>query len=352
MKGGITMKKVKWGILGAGGIADRRTLPGMLDCEYSEIFAVMEVDPANAERLCEKYGAKFAYTSAEELISNPEVEAVYIASPINFHKSQVFAAAMAGKHILCEKPIALTVAECEEIENYCKNYDVLTATGFMMRFHGYHQEIKRLIAEGTIGSLVTARAQFTCWYPEIEGAWRQKKALSGGGSFMDLGVHCVDILEYLSGQKTEKVAAFCDTKTFTYDVEDTATVMLKMDGGLTAYVDTNFNIPDEAAVCRLEFYGTKGSIVAEGTLSQIEAGEVRLIVSDQGAYDANQNRGETESKLLDCKLGNMYTKEIDSFSKSILEGTPVEVPLSDAVHVQRVVEAAYRSSKEERVVRL
>ena len=169
---------------------------------------------------------------------------------------------------------------------------------------------------------------------------------------MDLGVHCVDILEYLSGQKTEKVAAFCDTKTFSYDVEDTATVMLKMNGGLTAYVDTNFNIPDEAAICRLEFYGTKGSIVAEGTLSQIEAGSARLIVSDQGAYDAAQNRGETESKLLDCKLGNMYTKEIDSFSKSILEGTPVEVPLSDAVHVQRVVEAAYRSAEEEKVIRI
>ncbi len=344
------MKKVKWGILGAGGIADRRTLPGMMDCKFAEVTAVMEVDPANAERLREKYGAKYAYTSAEELIANPEVEAVYIASPINFHKSQVFAAAAAGKHILCEKPIALTVAECEEIENYCKNYDVLTATGFMMRFHGYHQEIKRLIKEGVIGSLVTARAQFTCWYPEIEGAWRQSKALSGGGSFMDLGVHCVDILEYLSGQKTEKVAAFCDTKTFSYDVEDTATVMLKMDGGLTAYVDTNFNIPDEAAICRLEFYGTKGSIVAEGTLSQIEAGEVRLIVSDQGAYDANQNRGETKSELLNVLLGNMYTKEIDAFSDSILNGTPVEVPLSDAVHVQRVVEAAYRSAETEKFI--
>lgn len=344
------MKKVKWGILGAGGIADRRTLPGMLDCKLSEIYAVMEIDPVNSERLREKYGAKYAYTSAEELISNPEVDAVYIASPINFHKPQVFAAAKAGKHILCEKPIALTVAECKEIENFCKNYDVLTATGFMMRFHGYHQEIKRLIKDGTIGSLVTARAQFTCWYPEIEGAWRQSKALSGGGSFMDLGVHCVDILEYLSGQKTEKVAAFCDTKTFSYDVEDTATVMLKMDGGLTAYVDTNFNIPDEAAICRLEFYGTKGSIVAEGTLSQIEAGEVKVIVSDQGAYDAAQNRGETKSTVLDCKLGNMYTKEIDSFSDSILNGTKVEVPLSDAVHVQKVIEAAYRSAEEERFI--
>lgn len=344
------MKKVKWGILGAGGIADRRTLPGMMDCEFAEVTAVMEVNPDNAERLRTKYGAKYAYTSAEELIANPEVEAVYIASPINFHKSQIFAAAKAGKHILCEKPIALTVSECEEIEAFCKNYDVLTATGFMMRFHGYHQEIKRLIADGTIGQLVTARAQFTCWYPEIAGAWRQSKAFSGGGSFMDLGVHCVDILEYLSGQKTVKVAAMCDTKTFSYDVEDTATVMLKMDGGLTAYVDTNFNIPDEAAICRLEFYGTKGSITAEGTLSQIEAGEVRLIVSDQGTYNAAQNRCKTKSEILSVPLGNMYTKEIDSFSKSILDGTTVEVPLSDAVHIQRVVEAAYLSSQEEKFV--
>ena len=346
------MKKVKWGILGAGGIADRRTLPGMMDCEFAEVTAVMEIDPANAERLREKYGAKYAYTTAEELISNPEVEAVYIASPIAFHKPQIFAAAKAGKHILCEKPIALTVAECEEIEEFCKNYDVLTATGFMMRFHGYHQEMKRIIKEGVIGDLVTARAQFTCWYPETEGAWRQKKSIAGGGSLMDLGVHCIDILQYLSGQKTEKVAAFCDTKTFSYDVDDTATVLLKMDGGLTAYVDTNFNIPDEAAICRLEFYGTKGSIVAEGTLSQIEAGEARLIVSDQGAYDASQNRIETKAEKLDVTLGNMYTKEIDSFSKSILFGDPVEVPLSDAVFVQRVCDAAYRSNDEERFIKV
>lgn len=344
------MKKVKWGVLGAGGIADRRTLPGMMDCKNAELVAVMEVDPANAERLREKYGAKYAYTTAEELIANPEVEAVYIASPINFHKSQIFAAAKAGKHILCEKPIALTVAECEEIEDFCKNYDILTATGFMMRFHAYHQEIKKLIREGAVGDLVTARAQFTCWYPEIEGAWRQKKALSGGGALMDLGVHCIDLIEYLSGQKAVKTAAFCNTKTFSYDVEDTASVILKLDGGLTAYVDTNFNIPDEAAVCRLEFYGTKGSIFAEGTLGQVEAGEVRIITSDQSDYDAAQNRGSAVVISLDCELGNMYTKEIDAFSDSILNKTEIEVPLSDAVHVQRVVEAAYRSAEEERFI--
>lgn len=346
------MKKIKWGILGAGGIADRRTLPGMLLCEYSEIFAVMEIDPANAERLREKYGAKFAYTSAEELVANPEVDAVYIASPIQFHKTQIFAAASAGKHILCEKPIALTVAECEEITEFLKDKKVLAASGFMMRYHGYHQEIKRLIREGVIGSLVTARGQFTCWYPETEGAWRQKKSIAGGGALMDLGVHCIDILQYLSGQKTEKVAAFCETKTFSYDVDDTATLMLKMDGGLTAYVDVNFNIPDSAAICRLEFYGTKGSIVAEGTLSQIEAGEARLIVSDQGAYDAAQNRLETRSETLSVPLGNMYTKEIDSLSKSILFGDPVEVPLTDAVFVQKVCAAAYLSAEEERFVTL
>lgn len=344
------MKKVKWGVLGAGGIADRRTLPGMMLCENAEVTAVMEVDPANAERLRDKYGAKSAYTTAEALIADPEVEAVYIASPINFHKSQVFAAAKAGKHILCEKPIALTVAECEEIENFCKNYDVLTATGFMMRFHAYHQQIKKLISDGAIGQLVTARAQFTCWYPEIEGAWRQKKALSGGGALMDLGVHCIDLVEYLSGQRTVKTAAFCDTKTFNYDVEDTANVILKLDGGLTAYVDVNFNIPDEAAICRLEFYGTKGSIFAEGTLGQEESGEVKVIISDQAGYDAAQTRGETKSSTLTCELGNMYTKEIDAFSDSILNGTEVEVPMADAVHVQRVVEAAYRSAEEEKFI--
>jgi len=340
------MRKIKWGVIGAGGIADRRTLPGMMLSENSELVAVMEVDPARAEELRVKYGAKYAYTSHEELLANPEIEAVYIASPIQCHKEQAIAAAKAGKHFLLEKPAAPTIEEGEEIIAAAKEAGVLAATGFMMRYHAFHQKIREMILGGEIGQVVSARAQLTCWYPEIPGAWRQVKALSGGGALMDMGVHCIDLVEYLTGGKTVKTCGFNDTKTFSYDVDDSSNILIKLDNGVTAYIEAAFNLPDDAAFCRMEFYGTGGSILAEGTIGQVEGGQVKAVLSaPAGGYNAAQNRTTTGAIDLSVDFGNMYEKEISSFSDSILNGTPVTVPLEDAIHVQKVVLAAYNASE-------
>ena len=339
------MKKVKWGVIGAGGIADRRTLPGMMLAENAELIAVMEISAESAEKLRAKYNAKRTYTDYKELLADTEVEAVYIASPVMCHKEQAISAAEAGKHIMCEKPIAMNLADCAEVVEACVKNKVLAATGFMMRYHGYHQKIKQMIESGAIGQVVSARGQLTCWYPEIDGAWRQVKALSGGGALIDMGIHCIDLIEYITGGKTVKTVAFNDTKTFKYDVEDSSSVLIKLDNGVTGYVDSNFNIPDEAAFCRLEFYGTKGSILAEGTINQVETGTVKAVLTgDAGVYDVAQNRDINGAVTIEADLGNMYTKEIESFSNSIINQTPVEVPITDAVHIQKVVEAAYEAS--------
>ena len=338
------MRKVKWGVIGAGGIADRRTLPGMMLSENSELVAVMEVNAELAEKLRAKYNAKYAYTSYEELLANDEIEAVYIASPVSCHKPQAVAAAKAKKHILLEKPAALTIEDGEEILAAARENGVLIASGFMMRYHGYHQKIKQMIADGEIGQVVSARAQLTCWYPEIPGAWRQNKALSGGGALMDMGVHCIDLIEYITGGKTKRTAAFNATKTFSYNVDDSSNVLIDLDNGVTAYVDSHFNLPDDAAFCRMEFYGTKGSILCEGTIGQVEGGTVRVVVSDPGGYNAQQDRAQSSTYTLECELGNMYEKEISSFAESVLDGKPLTVPLEDAIHVQKVALAAYKSS--------
>nr|MBQ4319691.1 Gfo/Idh/MocA family oxidoreductase [Clostridia bacterium] len=340
------MKKVKWGVIGAGGIADRRTIPGMMLAKNAELVAVMEINMELAEKLRAKYNAKRAYDNYKDLIADPEVECVYIASPVTNHLEQVIAAAEAGKHILCEKPIALSIEECNKAKEACEKAGILSATGFMMRYHAFHQLMKQIIADGKIGKVHSARAQLTCWYPEIEGAWRQKKALSGGGALIDMGVHCIDLIEYITGGKTVKTAAFNDTKTFSYDVDDSSSVLIKLDNGVTGYVESNFNIPDEAAFCRLEFYGTKGSLLAEGTIGQVEGGTVKAVfANDDAGYAAAQNRDQSGAVMLETDLtGNMYTKEIESFSESILSGTPVQVPLTDAIHIQKVVTAAYKAS--------
>lgn len=340
------MKKIRWGILGAGGIADRRTMPGMQLAEHAEIVAVMQPDLAVAERLKEKYGAKRAYSDEIGLVSDPEIDAVYIASPVACHARQAKLAADFGKHILLEKPLALTVQEAQEIVDYCREKDVRIAAGLMMRFGSYVQAMKKAISEGKIGDVVSCFAHFTCWYPDIAGAWRQTKASGGGGALMDMGVHCIDLIRYITGQEVRQVAAMHDTLSFGYEVEDSSTVLMRLENGALATVQSNFNIPDEAALWRLEFFGTRGRLAGNGVLGQEDGGSVdALFMEDAGSYDAQQNREFKAARTeLDVELGNAYTREVESFCLSLLEKRPLEVPAEEAVVAQRIIEAAYRSN--------
>lgn len=345
--------KIKWGVIGCGGIADRRTLPGMMLADNAELVAVMDANLEVANKVKDKYNAKYAFDKFEDVLALDEIQAVYIASPVFCHKEQAVAAAKAKKHILIEKPMALTSEESQEIADCCKAEGVKLGVGLMMRFHGYHQEMKKLVAAGKLGNIVSMRGQLTCWYPDIPNNWRQNKALSGGGALMDMGIHCIDLLQYITGLKAEEVTGFAHTQTFSYNADDSAAIVMKMNNGALAMVDANFNIPDAAAKCKLEIYGTKGSIMAEGTISQIEAGEVSVLISDDSlGYDASQNRNELTPVKLDVELGNMYTKEITSFGNAIANDTEPEITAEDAILVQRICEAAYKSSDSKVIAKL
>ncbi len=345
--------KIKWGVIGCGGIADRRTIPGMLLADNAELVAVMDANGQLAQKVKEKYGVKYAFTEEKDLLALEEIDAVYIASPVFCHKPQALAAARAKKHILLEKPLALSSGDSIEIAEECQKQGVKLGAGLMMRYHSYHQAMKRLIAEGKLGQIVSMRAQLTCWYPEIPGNWRQDKARSGGGALMDMGIHCVDLLQYISGLQAREVAAFVGNQTFGYSADDSASVLLKMEGGALAYVDANFNIPDAAARCRLEIYGTRGSILAEGTISQVEGGKCEVVLSDDSlGYDAAQDRVDVVPLELDVSFGNMYTKEIEAFGRAIEEDGEPLVSGCDAIRVQKIIEAAYRASEQKTTVSL
>lgn len=343
--------KVRWGVIGAGGIADRRTIPGLLSARNAVLAAVMEISETDAERLRQKHGAARAYTDWRALLADDGVDAIYIASPVPFHEEQATAAARAGKHILLEKPAALTSAGCRRIIKACEKSGITAAAGFMMRFHPCHVRMKELVGTGAIGQVVSGRAQLTCWYPETEGAWRQNKKLSGGGALMDMGIHCIDLIEFITGSKTTDLCGFTDSRTFSYDADDSSDLLLKLENGAAACVGAHFNIPDDAAFCRLELYGTGGSLTAEGTIGQTEAGSVKVVLSGRGSYDPQQDRAgrDTRSFMLDAVSlsgkGDLYAKEIESVSDSILRGEAAEVPLSAALHLQELIEAAYGLKK-------
>ena len=145
------MKKLRWGVIGAGGIADRRTIPGMMLANNAELIAVMEINMELAEKSRAKWGCKRAYDSEAALLADPEIDAVYIASPVVLHAKQAMMAADAGKHILIEKPLAMTSEEGQKVVDYCESKGVKIAAGLMMRFGAYVMAMKQAIADGKIG---------------------------------------------------------------------------------------------------------------------------------------------------------------------------------------------------------
>lgn len=347
------MKKVRWGVIGAGGIAERRTIPGMMLCKNAELVAVMEINMDLAEKSRAKWNCKKAYDNEADLLSDPEIDAVYIASPVVLHAKQAMAAADAGKHILIEKPLAMTADEGQKVVDYCASKGVKIATGLMMRFGSYVQEMKKAVAAGKIGKPVSGYAQFTCWYPDIPGAWRQTKAASGGGAMMDMGVHCIDLMQYILGTNAKEVAAFHDTLSFNYEVEDSSMVMLRMENGCQCVVQSNFNIPDEASSWRIEIFGDRGRLIGNGVIGQVDGGSLdAMYLDEQAGYNAQQNKENVTGQTIQVEFGNTYEREISSFSNSILNNMPLEVPAQQAVQVQRIIEAAYRSNDERKVVTL
>ena len=314
------MKKVRWCIIGAGGIADRRSIPGMLLDPKNDIVAVMDTVPAVAQAVAEKYGVPHHFSDAAEMLKAVDSDAVYIATPVFCHYEQAMLALKHKRHVFMEKPITLSAKEGKKLLDAFKKAGKQLMIGYMMGHHNLHVKARDIIKSGGLGDVNLFKLQFTCWYPDIPGAWRQTRALSGGGAIMDLAVHCMELFTSITGEDFEKCTAYFTTKTFNYEVEDSAVITFKSEKGILGHIDVNFNVPDNAATGKMEIYGTAGSIVTEGTLAQEEIGKMKYIYSPQGDYEAQQQRVSGKAVTYRGKGGNMYTKQFAAFGKLILSG--------------------------------
>ena len=343
---------VRWGVIGCGGIARRRTIPeGIAAAANAQLTATFDVDAkANAE-VAAQFGAA-ACGSQGDLLARRDVEAVYIATPADLHHHQTLAAAQAGKHVLCEKPLGLSVAQAEAMIRACSAAGVKLGVGFMMRFHAVHVEALRLVRAGRLGRLVFGRAQLSCWYPPIEGAWRQDPQRGGGGSLMDMGGHCIDLLEMFLGPAR---SVFCRTGNLVhgYQSEDAATVLLELDGGAQGVVDALFCVPDASSKNRLEIYGSAGSILAEGTIGQAPGGTMAawLEEPDMG-YDARQQRQAEGGLVIAPEPVNTYCAEITEFGQAILEDRQPSNGPAQGLHSTKVIAACYESARSGRSVEI
>ncbi len=345
------MRKVNMGVLGAGGIAYRRTIPGMMQAKNIQLSAVMDI--ANIEKIAGEFKIARYYTREKDLLEDPEVEAVYIATPVNLHLEHIRAAAEKGKHILCEKPITGNPAEAAEAARICRHNGIIFQEGYMMKFHGAHRKIKNLVESGKIGRIVYMRAQLSCWYPPIAGAWRQDPGKGGGGALIDMATHLYDLLEYICGSGISKVAALTGRQVQDYKSEDSSTTLLEFSSGTQATVDAFFCIPDEASKTRLEIYGSMGSLLAEGTIGQGSGGKLEgIFKKDAAGYDAIQSKDEALSfSDIGFDQVNPYTAECEYFANSVLEKKEPGINgLDNSLHIMEVTEKAYSSYKTGRIL--
>ncbi len=344
-------KEIKWGVIGSGGIARRRTIPeGFAHAQHAKLVSVYDLNPEVNKAVANEFHATAAETISDLLASG--IDAVYIASPANMHFDQVVTCARSKKHVLCEKPLGMNVREAEEMIRICREEKVTLGIGLMMRFVAQHRNAADMIRQGKLGKPVYGRAQLSCWYPPIDGAWRQDPETGGGGSLMDMGSHCIDLLEMFFGN-AGSVSCFINNNVHPYRSEDSAVVSLFFENGAIGTVDTYFCIPDNSSKNILELYGSGGSILARGTIGQGPSGEMKAYIegSDSG-YDALQKRDQEAGSSIDPEPVNTYLAEIEEFSQALLEGREPSNNYSLGLRSQKVIEACYKSAKTGKVVKI
>lgn len=343
--------KIRWGVIGSGGIARRRTIPeGIIPAENARLISVYDINHEVNKAVADEFNI-IANGSVEELL-NSGIDAVYIASPVNKHVEHITQCAKAGKHLLCEKPLGLTVNEAEKMVRTSQGEGVLLGIGLMMRFHAQHQAALKLIKNGSLGKPVFARAQLSCWYPPLKDAWRQNPATGGGGSLMDMGSHCIDLLEMFFG-RIESVSCFINNNVHTYKSEDSAVVSLYFENGALGTVDTFFCIPDNSSKNILELYGSKGSIIAKGTIGQGKSGEMTAYLEEENSdYDARQIRTKDDGLLINPVQVNTYQAEIEEFSQAILEKREPMNNFKIGLLNQKILEACYKSASSGKVINI
>ena len=224
----------------------------------------------------------------------------------------------------------------------------------MMKFHGAHVKMKELIDEGRLGRIVYMRAQLSCWYPKMEGAWRQDPRTGGGGSLIDMASHLYDLLEHFAGP-IRRIAALTGRQVQDYRSEDSSATLIEFKSGAQATVDCYFCIPDEAARTRLEVYGSQGAILTEGTIGQSKAGKMEGIfgLGDSG-YDAAQDKDvERKFTRIPFKSIDPYTAECAYFADCILNGRQPEINgAKNALHLMSLIENAYASAKQQTMLKV
>lgn len=324
-------RTLRWGILGCAGIAKGSVIPGIQKSKTGEVVAIASRDLAKAQETAQALGIKTAYGSYEELLADESIEAVYIPLPNHLHRVWTIRAAEAGKHVLCEKPIALNTAEAQEMVDACAKANVQLAEAFMYRHHPRYERIKEIIQSGKIGEIRGLHSTFSFNNAGDTNNVRYKQHM-GGGSIYDVGCYPISVARLIIG--AEPIAA--TAQAFFSPAHDDVDMMVS---GLIEFpnsIGLTFDCSMWAAFRNtLEILGTEGRIeVPSAFVGNADA-------SDHFYVETREGRREEEVPHV-----NQYALQADAFAQSVFNDIPSQFSSTDAVLNMRVIDACLQSARE------
>jgi predicted dehydrogenase len=324
---------IQWGILGAGKIADRQLAPAIQQTPDHRLIAVMRRDAQQAQAFAAKHGAMRAYHTVGALLADAEVNAIYVATPPFLHAEQSIQAAEQGKHVLCEKPLALNTGQARQMIDACRANGVRLMVCYYQRYNSRHQQIKAWLAAGVIGQVTALRINFSDYFPPTPGFWHHHPEISGGGPLFDLGVHGIDLVRYLCGEVTA-VTAQIDRLLAASPIEDTATLLLTLANGAQAVVTSHWSTASFEPIHSngLEIWGAQGTIQAAPIQAKDSSGSLRLITA-AGVQDYSVAPGGLRP----------HVALLADFGRALSQGEAAPIPGEEGLAGLAVVEAAYAS---------
>jgi len=321
------MNKVRWGVLSTAKIAREKVIPGMQASEFCDVVAIASRNGEQAREEARRLNIAKAYDSYEALLDDPEIDAVYIPLPNQMHVPWTIKALKADKHVLCEKPIALTSGEAQELLRVAEQKPHLKVMeAFMYRFHPQWQYAKTMVSEGRIGELKTIQSFFSYFNVDPNNIRNNKDY--GGGGMMDIGCYCVSLSRFLFGKEPQRVFGKVDIDP-NFGVDQMASAIMDFSTGTSTFTCSTQLTPFQ----RVNILGTDADIEIEIPFNAPPD------VPTRAWFHSKKGREEVIFDVV-----NQYAIQGDLFSQAILNNTGVPTPLEDAVNNMKVIEAIFASS--------
>ncbi len=326
------IKKVRWGILGAANIAVKKVIPAMQAGNYCEISAIASRNPEKAQQIANDLKIPKFYDFYEDLLSDSEIEAVYIPLPNHLHIEWAIKAAEAGKHVLCEKPIGMNADEVRKLIEVRNKTGVKIQEAFMVRTAPSWLALRELIRQGKIGQLQAITGFFSYNIPDLKNV--RNKLEMGGGGLMDIGCYCINLSRFIFESEPRRVSGLIERDSAT-GIDKLTSAILDFPTGQATFTCATQTVPFQ----RMQFFGSKGRI--EVTIPfNIPPNTPTQIFIDDGSDLYRRNL-----EIIEFAAFDQYTIQGDVFSQAILENSVQAIPLEDSFYNMSVIDAIFRSAE-------